>query len=237
MIHEETLEHPIFIQLKTNAPELDKDPLIRKWMYDPSQIQGQIDTEKYWFVDKGVGPQGLLGFGARIWNTKVGVASHSMGLGALDSKPATGGAVGGVVADASAGADVSAAAGAKDPARTNVSGTQATSQATEEGSGGPTPKKPRILAEEPSVSDTPEEQVTANRIKATKEAFAKGMYVLDDKLLPYSAEYQLRDHKSFLLEKSDLAHNKGVPVMDLLEPHMPLQWNNPERLLEYISTR
>ena len=77
--HEESVEHPIYIQLKDNQPDLDKNPVVRKWMYEPSQIDGRIDKDKYWFVDMGVGDQGLLGFGARIWRSKVSVTSKAAG--------------------------------------------------------------------------------------------------------------------------------------------------------------
>ena len=77
--HEESVEHPIYIQLKDNQPDLDKNPVVRKWMYEPSQIDGRIDKDKYWFVDMGVGDQGLLGFGAMIWRSKVSVTSKPTG--------------------------------------------------------------------------------------------------------------------------------------------------------------
>ena len=77
--HEESVEHPIYIQLKDNQPDLDKNPVVRKWMYEPSQIDGRIDKDKYWFVDMGVGDQGLLGFGAMIWRSKVSVTSKAAG--------------------------------------------------------------------------------------------------------------------------------------------------------------
>ena len=184
--HEESVEHPIYIQLKDNQPDLDKNPVVRKWMYEPSQIDGRIDKDKYWFVDMGVGDQGLLGFGAMIWRSKVSVTSKPTGPLPVDP----------VVPEAE-----------KRPAAQDHEGAEPL-------------KKARVLTSEPSLSDTPEEVVTENRIASTKEAFQKKLFVLPDKLLPYSAEFQLREHKVFLLKKATEAKAKGVPLLDLLQPHV-----------------
>ena len=71
VVHTEALKHPVWIQKKSVKPNLDKDPDMQEWIYDPEEIDGHIEKDLYWFVDSNCPCLERIGKGARQWEATI----------------------------------------------------------------------------------------------------------------------------------------------------------------------
>ena len=67
VVYSEKLSNEVWFQLRTNKPELDKDPDMRDWLYNSIDIETMLNKDLYWFVDVKCPHMGCLAKVGKGW--------------------------------------------------------------------------------------------------------------------------------------------------------------------------